>query len=286
MRYLKSLFLPDDISEYKSLLSRSKNVYTSYYPYNIFSYKDFEEVDFDNITIFYGSNGSGKTTLLNIIGELIGVMRHSEFVCGDYFKKYLGLCELKYTAPENKSQFLSSDDVFDYIMNARYINQGVDNLRNDISREYQNLKHDYDYRFKGFDDYEKMKNMTEAKRLTESKYIKNRMRLNVDTYSNGETAMHYFINKIDKNCVYLLDEPENSLSVSYQLDLKKFIEDSARFYKCQFVISTHSPILLSLENAKIYNLDVRPVCCCKWTDLPNVRKYFEFFTEHKDEFEK
>lgn len=284
MRYLKNLFLPDDIREYKSLLSRSKNVYTSYYPYNIFSYKDFEEVDFDDITIFYGSNGSGKTTLLNIIGELIGVMRHSEFVCGDYFKKYLGLCELEYTEPENKSQFLSSDDVFDYIMNARYINRGVDNLRNDISREYQNLKHDYDYRFKGFDDYEKMKNMTEAKRLTESKYIKNRMRLNVDTYSNGETAMHYFINKIDKNCVYLLDEPENSLSVSYQLELKKFIEDSARFYKCQFVISTHSPILLSLKNAKIYNLDVRPVCCCKWTDLPNVRKYFDFFMEHKNEF--
>ena len=286
MRYLKDLFLPNDTVEYNSLLSHKKTVYTSCYPYNIFSNKELENVEFDDITIFYGSNGCGKTTLLNIISEIINANRHSEFVCGDYFKDYLDLCDLKYTASQNKSQFLSSDDVFDYIMNARYINKGVDSLRNDISKEYQDLKHNDDYNFKGFDDYEKMKKMTEAKRITESKYIKNRMRLNIDTYSNGETAMNYFINKIDKNCVYLLDEPENSLSVSYQLELKKFIEDSARFFQCQFVISTHSPILLSLKNAKIYNLDSVPVCCCKWTDLPNVRKYFDFFMEYKDDFMK
>ena len=58
---------------------------------------------------------------------------------------------------------------------------------------------------------------------------------------------------------YLLDEPENSLSAENQLKLKQFIEDSARFYNCQFIISTHSPFILSLTDALIYDLDSNPV---------------------------
>ena len=70
-----------------------------------------------------------------------------------------------------------------------------------------------------------------------------------------------------------------------QLKLKQFIEDSARFYNCQFIISTHSPFLLNLLEAKIYNLDQTPVSIQKWSELPNMKLYYEFFKERKDEFE-
>jgi hypothetical protein len=41
-----------------------------------------------------------------------------------------------------------------------------------------------------------------------------------------------------------------------------------------------------MENAKVYNLDAYPASVCRWTDLPNVRKYFDFFMEHREEFDR
>lgn len=90
--------------------------------------------------------------------------------------------------------------------------------------------------------------------------------------------------EIKEDALYLLDEPENSLSAEYQLELARFLEDSARFYGCQFIIATHSPFILSMKGAKIYDLDARPVCDKRWTELPNVRVYRDFFRSHEDEF--
>ena len=92
--------------------------------------------------------------------------------------------------------------------------------------------------------------------------------------------------EIKEDSIYLLDEPENSLSAENQLKLKKFIEDSVRFYNCQFIISTHSPFLLSLTDALIYDLDSVPVVTKKWTELNSIQTYKKFFDEHSNEFEK
>lgn len=102
--------------------------------------------------------------------------------------------------------------------------------------------------------------------------------------SNGESAFGYFTEKIGENGLYILDEPENSLSPKRQLELLKFIEDSARFFGCQFIISTHSPFLLSMHGAKIYDLDERPVSVKRWTELENVRTYYEFFKRNEERF--
>ena len=53
---------------------------------------------------------------------------------------------------------------------------------------------------------------------------------------------------------------------------------------CQLIISTHSPFLLAMERAKIYDLDARPVDIKEWTRLDNVRAYHEFFSRHSDAF--
>ena len=107
---------------------------------------------------------------------------------------------------------------------------------------------------------------------------------NVREFSNGESAYKYFVEKIEEDGLYLLDEPENSLSPARQLELKQYIEDSARFFNCQFILSTHSPFLLSLRGAKIYDLDADPVDVKRWTELQNVRAYYEFFKDHEREF--
>ena len=96
--------------------------------------------------------------------------------------------------------------------------------------------------------------------------------------------MRYFTDRILENALYLLDEPENSLSYALQKDLAKYISDSARHFGCQFIIATHSPILLSMADSVIYDLDETPVTMKKWTELANVRLLFDFFEEKRDEF--
>ena len=93
-----------------------------------------------------------------------------------------------------------------------------------------------------------------------------------------------FSEKIGENGLYLLDEPENSLSPERQQELLRFLEDSARFFGCQFIIATHSPFLLSIRGAKIYDMDEEPVDVKHWTELSNVRAYYEFFKQHEREF--
>lgn len=110
--------------------------------------------------------------------------------------------------------------------------------------------------------------------------------MNVRTFSNGENAFRYFTNRITEDRLYLLDEPENSLSPERQLELAQFITDSARFMGCQFVISTHSPFLLSMHGAKIYDLDSDPVDVRRWTELKNVRATYDFFMARQREFEQ
>ena len=107
---------------------------------------------------------------------------------------------------------------------------------------------------------------------------------NVREHSNGESAYLYFSEQIQENGLYLLDEPENSLSPLKQQELMKFLEDSARFFGCQFIISTHSPFLLSMRGAKIYDMDEDVVDVKRWTELPGIRVYFDFFKRHEEEF--
>lgn len=98
------------------------------------------------------------------------------------------------------------------------------------------------------------------KRHSASSYVRNYVGIDERTYSNGENGFRYFADAIQPSGLYLLDEPENSLSTEMQLELVKFIMSMARFYDCQFIISTHSPFLLSLPHARIYDMDSLPVC--------------------------
>lgn len=120
--------------------------------------------------------------------------------------------------------------------------------------------------------------------MTQSKYVKSRLAENIREQSNGESAFLYFTDRIKEGGLYLLDEPENSLAPDMQLKLRDFLFDSARFYGCQFIIATHSPFLLSMRGARIYDLDDDPVSIKKWTELKNVRAYFDFFASHRGEF--
>lgn len=183
-------------------------------------------------------------------------------------------------------KLISSDDVFDYLLDLRAINSKVNRRKEILSEEYFNYKYTPSSEYTTLDQYEDLKNKIDANHMTASKYIRSRLSNNVIIQeSNGESALNFWQNEIQDHAIYLIDEPENSLSSENQLKLKQFIEESARFYSCQFIIATHSPFLLSIDHARVYDLDDAPVRVKKWTELKNVRTYYEFFKEYESEFE-
>lgn len=283
MVYLKNFKLPDN--EIESNIRDPRQIYNgNYYPIGLFSSKELTNINFENITIFYGTNGSGKTTLLNIISSKLNANRNNSINKGTNFDNYVNVCKLEMS--DNKPseiKVISSDDVFDYLLDIRSINNHINRRKDILGEEW--IKNKYTSSDYAINDYEKIKASYDARHQTQSAYIRNRLSNNLIEQSNGESALMYWEREIKENAIYLLDEPENSLSADNQLKLKQFIEDSARFYNCQFIISTHSPFLLNLLEAKIYNLDKIPVSIQKWSELPNMKLYYEFFKERKDEFE-
>lgn len=285
MIYLKQFHLLNEQDEHNILCyEETRRIFTSTYPISLFTRKSFENIEFDNITIFYGGNGSGKTTLLNMIAEKLQASRKSTIDKGRYFELYVEHCQYEMNTMPDEIKRVTSDDVFDYLLDIRSINSHVNRRKEDLSQEYLDAKFTNQH---SFQNYEELKAKCDAQKKTMSKFVRERLgNNNIIESSNGESALMFWEKEINENGIYILDEPENSLSAENQLKLKKFIEDSTRFYHCQFIISTHSPFLLALLEAKIYNLDQVPVTTKKWTELPNILLYYDFFKEYESEFSK
>ena len=293
MIYLMSFQMPTRENEENYFLENFKvkrTCYTTYYPFQLFQYRELPEFFFSDITIFCGNNGSGKSSILNIIAEKLALERSTPFNRSDFFEDYVGMCDYQLErAIPTGSKIITSDGVFEKVLDIRRINDGIDSKRSDLIREYiaENSPGAAPNLLQGLDDYERWKRVSDMrnKNRSQSRFLKENLMRNIQERSNGESALSYFVDSIQENALYLLDEPENSISPQNQLQLKYFIEDSARNYGCQFVISTHSPFLLSLNGAHIYNIDETPPAEQKWTELACVKVYHDFFVEQDDKFQ-
>lgn len=283
--YLTEFHFPDQDREFDFFLSVKRTCYESYYPFQVLPKIGFARMDFEPVTILYGGNGCGKTTVLNVIAQKLGLQRDSAFNQSSFFGDYVDLCdyELEQRIPK-ESRIITSDDVFDHMLDLRAVNEGVDRRREELLDEYLDAKYG-EFKYRNLDDLDRLRKVNLARSKTQSKFVKSSLMGNIREHSNGESAFSYFTDKIGENALYLLDEPENSLSAARQQELVRFLEDSARFFSCQFIISTHSPFVLALKGAKIYDMDENPVDVKRWTQLESVRAYYDFFKKHEREFE-
>ena len=274
------------------------------YPCGIFTRNGLREVNFDRITIFYGGNGSGKSTLLNLIAERLGLKRSAPFNTGELFGSYAGACTYvtgegaeegtaeaeaggKSRTESRKSRaadagtaqgipagsrIITSDDVFDYMLAVRTNNEEIEEQKAPAKDSWAELKYGQSIRFNGMDDYEDLRLQLLARRkaVSRRKFLQRTIGKEVRLNSNGETAMQYF---------------EQRLKNRMQQELVKLIGTMARYCGCQFIIATHSPFLLALNGARIYDLDADPVDIKNWWELENVRVYYEFFKKHRELFE-
>lgn len=294
MRYLKSFSFLSKADEEDFFLALKRTCYQTAYPFAIFPEKGLKKLEFEPVTILCGGNGSGKTTALNIIAESIGAKRVSPYNKSAFFAEYVAGCKPEFDPRAladceggfNK-EIITSDDVFDFIFNIRSLNDGIDIRREELFTEWlrERAPDAKQVKLSSMDDYEKLVQQNKRRRMTQSRYVCTSLVGNVRAHSNGESALLYFTDKIGEKSLYLVDEPENSLSAESQQKLAEYIENAARFFNCQFIISSHSPYMLSLKGARLYDLDLSPVSTVRWTDIANVRALYSFFIKHKNEFE-
>ena len=299
MIYLKSFQLCPVSEEESFLMKFKRTCFDSYYPFRIFPEKHLEHLSFSDITILCGGNGCGKSTLLNIIAESLGLKRETPFNKTYFFDPYLQNCHLgmaglsAYAQREllSVSRIIASDDVFNHIISVRERNDSLDFKRQQVFNEkarqnaYGGWNGPKSIDLEDPESIREYRDYADMTRMSASSFVRSRIGVGERTYSNGENGFKYFVDAIQPGGLYLLDEPENSLSAEMQLQLVTYLHGMVAGYKCQIIMSTHSPFLLSLPGAMIYDLDSDPVTTKRWTELSNVKIYHDFFEEHREEFD-
>lgn len=264
--------------------------YPTAYPFGIFELMDLTYIKMNPVTIFYGGNGSGKSTLLRIIADKCGLKHRTIVDKTEHYKVFLKLCEPSYDEEYGKnivpanSKIITSEDIMDNILQLRILNKDIGNIRDNVEQEYSEKKYEPN-RLESLSEFDEFKKRNRMKRLSKTKYLNETGGIRKREHSNGENVMQYFENELEPDKVYLLDEPEVSLSPAYQIKLSEKIIQMSRYLGCQFIIATHSPFILGIKNAIIYDMDEYPVCNKQIEELESIRLYYKFFKQFNGKIE-
>ena len=284
--YLNAFYFPGEEAETDFLFDLKTTYDQTVYPYGVLPKVGLDEILFRPVTILCGGNGSGKSTALNVIAEKLRLLRGSAYNRSRFFEDYVDRCRVSQEEAIPKgSRILTSDDVFDMMLDIRAVNEGIDRKRAQLAEDYYELKRER-FQLRSLDDLDHLRRITQARSKTMSRFIEHESGKSLRERSNGESALMFFQSRIGLDTLCLLDEPENSLSPENQLLLADFLAESVRYCGNQLVISTHSPFLLALPGAKIIDLDEHARVVDSWTQLRNPRVYFDFLKKHAREFEE
>ena len=101
--------------------------------------------------------------------------------------------------------------------------------------------------------------------------------------SHGQCNMSFFASRFGVEGLYLLDEPESALSPRRQLELVELIHRASSTGNAQFIVATHSPIVLSLPGARILSFDGATIAGTTLEQTDHYRVYRDFFAKRAGE---
>ncbi|HEX7541291.1 MAG TPA: AAA family ATPase [Anaerolineales bacterium] len=244
---------------------------TRTFPFSLSLLQSLKELHFETpVTLLVGENGTGKSTLLEGLAcaaEMVVV--GSENARSDkslanarelakYFK-------LSWTKRTHRGFFLRAEDFFGY---AKRVNQ----MRAEMESDLREIDEEY----KGRSDYARdLAKMSTAHELGD---IRQRYGEGLDSRSHGESFLALFQSRFVPNGLYLLDEPEAPLSPIRQLALIAAIKDMVA-QNGQFIIATHSPILMAFPGATILNFDRGAIHSARYDELEHVRLMRDFLQD-------
>lgn len=172
-----------------------RTCYTTKYPFHVFRYRQLPEFTFEPVTILYGGNGSGKSTILNVMAESLHLRRGAVYNRSDFFGDYTALCRSTHRPIPKGSRIITSDDVFDHLLDVRCINDGIDTARVRLLEQYVTDRHTH-HPLKSLEDYEAWRRRADAQSMSQSRFLREHLMENVAERSNGESALAYFTQSI------------------------------------------------------------------------------------------
>src|SRR6478752_3133066 len=232
------------------------------FPFSVPVVRALESLEFPTaVTFFVGENGSGKSTLLEAVAAAVGLPTvGSEGVRDDGTlaaqRALAGHFRLAWTRRTHKGFFLRAEDFFGF---TKYVAR--------LRAELQTRLAEIDVEYAGRSAW--ARGLASGPAAGSLAALERRYGVDLDANSHGESFLKLFRSRFVPGGLYILDEPEAPLSPQSQLGLIAMLKEMLK-EDAQFIIATHSPILLAFPNALIYSCDRVPIERVRFDDLEHV----------------
>ncbi|TXD83767.1 AAA family ATPase [Subsaximicrobium wynnwilliamsii] len=213
------------------------------FPFDVPAIKFAKDIDLSSqITFLVGENGTGKSTLLEAIACRLQLPHMDGAGYGkasfDAAKTLMPFLDLTWNIERSLGFFFRAEDFGDYLNSVHRAGTNIEQQMGDMGDEIpkhiiEDMKDSANHQLRGM----------------RFKYGQE-----LNAFSHGEAYLHIMNQTITARGIYLLDEPEAALSPARQLTLIYFIQNHLKHFNSQFIIATHSPMLLAYPNATIYEI--------------------------------
>lgn len=235
----------------------------SQFPFYLPLIDSLEEIHFDSpVTFLVGENGTGKSTFIEALAAAVGsiavgaqsvqtdpTLEHARKLA----RQFKLVWQLKKT---HRGFFLRAEDFFNFAKQLAQTRVEMEERLTEIEEEYKSRS-------------AYAKSLAELPVKGSLHAMKSRYGEDLDANSHGESFLKLFQSRFVPNGLYLLDEPEAPLSPMRQLALMVMLRDMVD-QNSQFIIATHSPILMAFPGAKILSFDETPVREVRYDELEHV----------------
>lgn len=214
-----------------------------HYPFNVPVLCETSELRLEKpVAFFVGKNGSGKSTLLDAITRKCGIHTWDK--------------PRRHVAHENPFE----DRLKDFIQ-ITWANERVPGSL---------------FRAETFHD---MADFLDDLALCDPGRLKYHGGRLLNVLSHGEGILSYFSGRFRLKGLYLLDEPEAALSPKSQVQFLRLLQELEAEDHAQFIMATHSPILMAHPNAQIFSFDADRIEEVSYEETTHYKIYKQFFTD-------